>query len=279
MNRSTDAERARFEDFYGAKWADGSVLWEDGYPFDQRVYAISLYRRRNQAIMANLPRRLEAALDLGCGAGDVALLLAGRAKRVVAVDLAFVNATTTRGNVEAADTDVSVAQAGGERLPFADRMFDAVVLADVIEHVDDVTATLAEVRRVLRPGGRVVCVTPLRATLDAWRTLDWAARRIARPRNHQKLRFSSSLVRERFLGKSELGGILQDQGLTVERFQRVGFYPAPEIGGVFGSAMRRIADHQGPEKFVRTSDRIIATFDQLAKLGVLNQKQLWVARR
>ena len=66
------------------------------------------------------------------------------------------NATTTRGNVEAAATDVSVAQAGGEHLPFADRMFDAVVLADVIEHVDDVTATLAEVRRVLRPGGRVV---------------------------------------------------------------------------------------------------------------------------
>lgn len=45
-------------------------------------------------------------------------------------------------------------------LPFADAEFDAVVLKDVLEHVPDPVAAVLEVRRVLRPGGRVFASSP-----------------------------------------------------------------------------------------------------------------------
>ena len=279
MNGAADRERARFEDFYGRKWSSGPVLWQDGYPFDQRVYAVSLYRRRNEAILDCLPPAMDSALDLGCGAGDIALMLTERASRVAAVDLSFINAAATRDNATHADDELQVAQAESEALPFADEAFDAVVLADVIEHVGDIAHTLAEVRRVLKPKGSVVCVTPLKATLDAWRAVDWAIRTLSLQGTRAPLKFSSAVVRERFLGKRELRQMLEAQGFRIQQFQRVGFYPAPEIGGAFGSLMRRVAARQTPDRFRRTSDRVIAAFDACARLRIFNQKQLWVARR
>ena len=48
----------------------------------------------------------------------------------------------------------------GEPLPFADADFDGVVLKDLLEHVADPVALVAEVHRVLRPGGRVFASSP-----------------------------------------------------------------------------------------------------------------------
>lgn len=48
----------------------------------------------------------------------------------------------------------------GEPLPFGDAEFDAVVLKDVLEHVPDPVALVLEVKRVLRPGGRVFASSP-----------------------------------------------------------------------------------------------------------------------
>jgi ubiquinone/menaquinone biosynthesis C-methylase UbiE len=70
---------------------------------------------------------------------------------------------------------VEVVEAGAESLPFADASFDFVVSTLVLCTVPDVPATLGEVRRVLKPGGRLVLIEHVRAapgsSLERWQDL------------------------------------------------------------------------------------------------------------
>ncbi|MBA2349070.1 MAG: class I SAM-dependent methyltransferase [Solirubrobacterales bacterium] len=66
-----------------------------------------------------------------------------------------------RGRAE--ENGHEVVEAGAESLPFADASFDTVVSTLVLCTVTDVTASLAEIRRVLRPGGRLLAIEHVRA--------------------------------------------------------------------------------------------------------------------
>jgi SAM-dependent methyltransferase len=98
--------------------------------------------------------------DLGCGTGRLAEILAPLAKRVLAVDgsadmLAAARARLTRhANVEVRAGEI-------EALPLADGELDAAVLALVLHHLPDPGSALAEVARVVRPGGRVLVIDML----------------------------------------------------------------------------------------------------------------------
>ncbi len=88
-------------------------------------------------------------LDVGCGEGF--LLSAARKMEAVGVDLSRQALLRAR-----ARATVAVALAAAERLPFADSAFDVVTSVGAMEHfLDDVVAT-AEVRRVLKVGGRYI---------------------------------------------------------------------------------------------------------------------------
>ncbi|MGA9279101.1 class I SAM-dependent methyltransferase [Ilumatobacter sp.] len=88
-------------------------------------------------------------LDIGCGDGQISRLAAAQGARVVGVDPTWncVRVAQERGG------GAAFARAGAARLPFADGTFDAVVACLVFEHIDDVDAAIAEVARVLEPGG------------------------------------------------------------------------------------------------------------------------------
>ncbi len=273
-------ERRRFEAFYRRKWQGHDGLWGERYPPDQVVYATTVYARRNAEILAAAGSAIDGALDLGCGVGDVSYQLASRAGRVTAIDVSLENAQRTRGNLrERAVSNSAVVQGGAERLPFADGSFGLVVLADVIEHVPDIVGCLTEVRRVLRPGGRVICVTPIRTTLLAWRTADWALRKLARPRGTEPLRGEHPDVFERFLSTGEMRDALRGAGLRPVRMRRVCFYPAPETAGAFGAFAGWIYRRVDTRRFGRLAAGTIGLFHALERLRFLNQKQLWVATR
>ncbi|GAB4066238.1 methyltransferase domain-containing protein [Ancylobacter sonchi] len=98
-------------------------------------------------------------LDVACGEGYGAAFLAGSAARVVGVDLdadAVAHAARAYGGID--NLSFEAGDVGG--LPFADASFDAVVSFETIEHVGDPRAALAELRRVLKPGGLLVVSTP-----------------------------------------------------------------------------------------------------------------------
>jgi SAM-dependent methyltransferase len=105
----------------------------------------------------------DRVLDLGCGAGRHAYEAMRRGADVVAydVDAAAVKDTAT---VMAAmdDCDGTGAAVNGDalRLPFADAAFDRVIAAEVLEHIPADTVVIAELARVLRPGGVLAVTVP-----------------------------------------------------------------------------------------------------------------------
>ncbi|WP_040493052.1 class I SAM-dependent methyltransferase [Ilumatobacter nonamiensis] len=89
-------------------------------------------------------------LDIGCGDGQISRLAASAGARVTGIDPTWncVRVARERGG----GADYSRASASG--LPFGDGAFDAAVACLVFEHIDDVDEAIAEVARVLEPGGR-----------------------------------------------------------------------------------------------------------------------------
>jgi 2-polyprenyl-6-hydroxyphenyl methylase/3-demethylubiquinone-9 3-methyltransferase len=92
-------------------------------------------------------------LDIGCGGGLLAPHLRGLGYRHVGVDL------TASALEVAAEHGVEPVRADAADLPFEDGRFDVVVAGEVLEHVTDLEAVVAEATRVLRPGGTFVCDT------------------------------------------------------------------------------------------------------------------------
>ncbi len=106
--------------------------------------------------------------DLGCGEGYLTIETARWAKRVIAVDrskemLARARALAGRRKVR----NITWKRGEIERVPIADATVDLALLSQALHHADDPARALAEARRILKPGGRVL-VLDLRAHREAW---------------------------------------------------------------------------------------------------------------
>jgi ubiquinone/menaquinone biosynthesis C-methylase UbiE len=105
----------------------------------------------------------ERALDLGVGDGRVATAIS--ATRLIGADVSQV--ALDRARTRLPDAELVLIEPD-EPLPFADNEFDLVTCIETLEHVRDVQLALSEIRRVLRPGGRLALTTP---AASRWRVL------------------------------------------------------------------------------------------------------------
>ncbi len=201
------------------------------YDFLNRVmsFGTDVGWRKRALALAGIERG-HAVLDIGAGTGDLSLAAAAMGARVVAVDLSAGMLAVLARRAQARRRSVIQPLVGNaEALPLADRSIDRIVTGFTVRNVGDLPRAFAELRRVLRPGGRVVIlelshpgsrafarlysfyferIVPAVAALlggdrDAYRYL---------PRSLQP-----------FPGPERLAALLKDAGFDSVRFERLTF--------------------------------------------------------
>jgi demethylmenaquinone methyltransferase / 2-methoxy-6-polyprenyl-1,4-benzoquinol methylase len=116
-----------------------------------RVMTAGLDRRWRRITVEQVVRKGDRVLDACCGTGDLALAARSRGADVVGLD--FSEAMLERARAKS--NEIEWVRGDVLALPFDDASFDAVTVGFGVRNVDDLKAGLGELRRVLRPGGRV----------------------------------------------------------------------------------------------------------------------------
>lgn len=183
-------------------------LWS--YVYDAPLVQRLTYRPEQEAVLRRLagppPGRV---LDVGCGTGRLAARIRGE------LGLPTVGCDFSRGmlvRARARSRRVSWVQAEAGRLPFGDASFDALVCTEAFHWFPDPQGALAEMRRVLAPGGRLLVslVNP---------PLEWLSR---------AFRAASRLAGEPLLWptRPRMRGWVEAAGFRVEEQRRVFRIPA-----------------------------------------------------
>ncbi len=162
--------RARREFDAWAHTYDRSIVQHLLFQPSYRMFMEEFYRWRSP-----LPESFDL-LDIGCGTGTWTAMVAGSslpAGRVVGLDysLSMCGVAHTKAVQIAADAPTFL-NGDAEHLPFADQTFDAVTCSNSFHHYPHQAAAVAEMHRVLRPGGRLMIIDGFRDNAIGWFLFD-----------------------------------------------------------------------------------------------------------
>jgi ubiquinone/menaquinone biosynthesis C-methylase UbiE len=130
-------------------------IYRLGMPVFDRLF----YRRYRRAAMSHAFGRL---LMIGLGPGTDLLFVPAAVTSVAAVEPEAAMRRMASALARRHGIDVDIVDGVGESIPFPKNSFDSVHIGLVLCSVDNVRATLAEIRRVLAPGGRLVVLEHVR---------------------------------------------------------------------------------------------------------------------
>lgn len=171
----------------------------------------AMYNQRSLALLRPFiqGRAMGNVLDLGCGTANLLPRLdawGADVARYTGVDPSGEMLLAARPKLAASRIPAALATAEAGALPFADGRFDSVVTASVLHDLPDPARALAEARRVLRPGGRLLL-------------LDWSPERWTMRALNLYLRLSGDPFL-RMYTMDEAGALLKDAGFRVLRGER-----------------------------------------------------------
>jgi SAM-dependent methyltransferase len=140
---------------------EAEQLWEVNSAWWQECFTEGADPEYTEQIIPLLRELLTSAspsavLDIGCGEGQLSRVAIGipGVRQVVGIDPTWAQLETALGRQPSgAATTLQLARAGATALPFPDGAFDAAFACLVFEHIEGTAEALAEVGRVLRPGG------------------------------------------------------------------------------------------------------------------------------
>ena len=175
------ARQRRFYDALG-EGEERRGLWGLERRFSpQSAVGSPSFRKWFTRLLEPIFERHPRVLDVGCGPGIYFPLVAPLCRSVTGAELSARYARLARDCArEYALPNVRMTVQDSTRLAFPDRSFDAALCVDALHHVFDLERTLAEIARVVRPGGDVVifepnCLNPLLLLLCVFDRNEWGA--------------------------------------------------------------------------------------------------------
>lgn len=145
---------------------EGSLANQDRIAelYKGEIWSAPLQRRAQDRVHWLVGHAQGRTLDLGCSQGIASILVARRSQQVVGVDIEFDRLGYAEADRRAEPREVAAraafVNASGSALPFADGTFDRVLLGEILEHLLNPGAVLAEVVRVLRADGLAAITVP-----------------------------------------------------------------------------------------------------------------------
>jgi 2-polyprenyl-6-hydroxyphenyl methylase/3-demethylubiquinone-9 3-methyltransferase len=173
-------------------------------------------------------QRRGTLLEIGCGTAIHLLALADDFDHVIGTDMspAMVDAARRLADATGAGANISIRVDPAEDLAtVADGSIDAVVCVGALEHMPDKARVLSQVRRVLSPGGRFVCLTP---------NAGYCWYRHVAPALGRDVRHLST---DRFVTRAELDSLLSAAGLTVVAHRYWTFVPRGDMPAGVGAIL------------------------------------------
>jgi ubiquinone/menaquinone biosynthesis C-methylase UbiE len=207
---------------YDRKYFEGHVV----------RYERGVYRQRVQSVMRFMGDVAgKRVLDLGCGVGFFGGEAARRGGRVTGLDFSAMALEICHERLP----QIRLVRADATKLPFGDARFDVVLVNDIIEHLAEGPgrAMMADVHRVLAPGGRLVLDTDNDAFLfhkKGFRRLnDWLEKDTPQRVELREIKktFNAPTLHIKIYSVAELRALLQSVGFTIESFDTYTYIDAP----------------------------------------------------
>jgi demethylmenaquinone methyltransferase / 2-methoxy-6-polyprenyl-1,4-benzoquinol methylase len=204
------------------------------YDLNNTLLSFGLHHRWKRMTASLIPEMGDGrAIDIGAGTADLALLISprmGPGGHVVAVDLNDAMLREGRQKIERKGLThgITCLRANGEWLGFRDATFDAATAGFCMRNVGNLKQACTEIRRVLKPGGRFVCLEfsrPVRALLRAlydwysFRLLPWIGTRVAHDRTGV-YEYLPASIRE-FPDQERFSQLLRDAGFREVSYRNV----------------------------------------------------------
>jgi phosphatidylethanolamine/phosphatidyl-N-methylethanolamine N-methyltransferase len=188
----------------------GRAFWNrHATDYDRSMKLIGGPMPRMLELVADTARGAERALEIGSGSGLVTVAVAPVVGELLATDYAEAMVERTRSRVAAVGlTNVRCQQRDLYALGEPDGSYDVVIAANVLHLVPDLDGALATMRRLLRPGGRLVVPTFCHGETAVSRAVSWALSWVSFPA-------------ERRFDLSALTAAVERNGLAVDRQERI----------------------------------------------------------